>query len=426
MRVLVLGGGGREHALVWKLRQSPRVTDLFACPGNAGIAQMAETVQLSLDDPNALAQFAIENRIDLTFAGPEAPLVAGVGDMFGARLLHLFGPGKAQARLEGSKVYAKKLMRELGIPTAEFEVFADATKAIEYARAANRPLVVKADGLAAGKGVIVCDGPAEAEDAIRQIMVDQAFGAAGKEIVIEERLEGEEATLMFFLDGRTSAPMLPSQDHKRRDEGDAGPNTGGMGCYAPVPAVPEALVAEVQQGVVAPILEALDLRGIPYKGVLYVGLMLTREGYRVLEFNVRFGDPEAQTVLPLLESDLVDVATTVIDGGLYRLKPRWSSQKALTVVLASGGYPGSYETGKVIEGLEDAAKVPGVVVFHAGTAERDGQIVTAGGRVLNVTAVGETHAEAAKRAYEAVSKIHFEGMYYRRDIGWRVISKEQA
>lgn len=422
MKVLVLGGGGREHALVWKLRQSPRVSDVLACPGNAGIAQLADLVDLPLDDRHQIVQFAIDNQVDLTVVGPEAPLVAGIADVFSARLQYLYGPARAQARLEGSKVYAKTLMAELGIPTADFEVFRDPAAALAYVRAANRPLVIKADGLAAGKGVLVCDDAAEAEAAIQSILVDKAFGTAGDQIVIEERLEGEEATLMFFLDGETAHPMVPSQDHKRALDGDAGPNTGGMGCYAPVPKVSDSLVEEVRTGTVEPILEAFDLRGIHYSGVLYVGIMLTAAGYRVLEFNVRFGDPEAQTVLPLLETDLVDIMTATIDKGLYRVKPQWRPEKSVTVVLASGGYPGSYETGKVIEGLEDAAKVPGVVVFHAGTALRDGKIVTAGGRVLNVSATGATYDEAIQRAYEAAGKIHFEGMHYRRDIGKRVAS----
>ncbi|MDH7568104.1 MAG: phosphoribosylamine--glycine ligase [Armatimonadota bacterium] len=420
MRVLVLGGGGREHALVWKLRQSRHVTDIFACPGNAGIGEIAERVDLPLDDLYALSQWAIENKVYLTVVGPEAPLAAGVVDVFSARMCHIFGPGKAQARLESSKVYAKKLMAELQIPTAPFRVFADAAAATEYVHAAKRPLVVKADGLAAGKGVRVCATPDEAEAAVREMMVDRVFGAAADEVVVEERLEGEEATLMFFLDGETARPMIPSQDYKRLREGDQGPNTGGMGCFAPVPAVSDALVQQVHTEVVDRVLDALDIRGIHYKGVLYVGIILTTEGYRVLEFNVRFGDPEAQTVLPLLESDLVEILLGVLEGGLRRLEPVWSQQKAVTVVLASAGYPGAYEKGKVIEGLEEAAKVPGVTLFHAGTAEANGRVVTAGGRVLNVTGVGETHAEAARRAYEAVEKIHWEGMQVRRDIAARV------
>ncbi|MBI3945722.1 MAG: phosphoribosylamine--glycine ligase [Armatimonadetes bacterium] len=420
MKVLVLGGGGREHALVWKLRQSPRVTEILACPGNAGIARQAELVTLPLDDLYGLAQFALENKVDLTVVGPEAPLVAGIVDVFSARTQYIFGPGKAQARLEGSKVYAKRLMARLNIPTASFEVFDSAPAAADYVRQASRPLVVKADGLAAGKGVHVCQDPAAAEAAIRQIMEEKVFGAAGDRVVIEECLEGQEATLMFFLDGETARPMIPSQDYKRVGDGDTGPNTGGMGCYAPVPAVSDALVQQVQREVIEPILEAFDVRGIHYRGVLYVGLMLTADGYRVLEFNIRFGDPEAQTVLPLLETDLVDVMIATMEGGLHRLQPKWRNEKTVTVVLASGGYPGEYEKGKVIEGLEDVAAVPGVTIFHAGTALEEGKVVTAGGRVLNVTATGPTHAEAAKRAYEAVGKIRFEGMQYRKDIGSRV------
>ncbi len=422
MKILVLGGGGREHALVWKLRQSRRVSDIFACPGNAGIAQMAHLVNLPLDDLYGLSQFTLENKIDLTVVGPEAPLVAGVVEVFSARTQYIFGAGKAQARLEGSKVYSKQLMAQLGIPTAGFEVFDKPEPAVAYVREANRPLVVKADGLAAGKGVIVCDDAAEAEAAIGEMMVAKAFGAAADKIVIEERLDGEEATLMFFADGQTARPMIPSQDHKRLGEGDTGPNTGGMGCYAPVPSVSSALVRRVQAETVQPILSALDARGIPYKGVLYVGLMLTAAGYQVLEFNVRFGDPEAQTVLPLMETDLVDVLLACVECELQRVEPRWSDEKSVTVVLASGGYPGAYEKGKVIEGLEDAAQVPGVTVFHAGTALQDGQVVTAGGRVLNVTGVGPTHREAARRAYEAVGKIHFDGMVRRGDIGHRLFS----
>lgn len=423
MKILVLGGGGREHALVWKLRQSPRVTEVLACPGNAGIAQMATLVDLPLNDPYAVAQYAIENGVDLTVVGPEAPLVAGIADVFSARMQYIYGPGKAPARLEGSKIYSKQLMAELKIPTADFKVFDNAADARAYVRAANRPLVVKADGLAAGKGVRVCADAAEAEEAVDEMMVAKVYGSAANQVVVEECLEGPEATLMFFLDGENAYPMLPSQDHKRRDEGDHGPNTGGMGCYAPVPAVSEALIQQVKSEVVERILEAMDVRGFPYKGVLYVGLMLTKDGYRVLEFNVRFGDPEAQTVLPLLKTDLVDIMTASVDGVLHRVKPEWSNEKAVTVVVASGGYPGSYPKGKVIEGLDEAAKMPGVVIFHAGTALQDGKVVTAGGRVLNVTGLGASFDEAAQRAYAAIDKIHFEGMFCRRDIGWRVRSK---
>ncbi|HEX2999249.1 MAG TPA: phosphoribosylamine--glycine ligase, partial [Armatimonadota bacterium] len=333
------------------------------------------------------------------------------------------GPGKAPARLEGSKIYSKQLMAELKIPTADFKVFDNAADARAYVRAANRPLVVKADGLAAGKGVRVCADAAEAEEAVDEMMVAKVYGSAANQVVVEECLEGPEATLMFFLDGENAYPMLPSQDHKRRDEGDRGPNTGGMGCYAPVPAVSEALIQKVNSEVVERILEAMDVRGFPYKGVLYVGLMLTKDGYRVLEFNVRFGDPEAQTVLPPLKTDLVDLMTASVDGVLHRVKPEWSNEKAVTVVVASGGYPGSYPKGKVIEGLDEAAKMPGVVIFHAGTALQDGKVVTAGGRVLNVTGLGASFDEAAQRAYAAIDKIHFEGMFCRRDIGWRVRSK---
>ena len=428
MRILVVGGGGREHALVWKLAQSPRAERIYCAPGNAGIARLAECINLKATDLDGLANFAQAQRIDLTIVGPEAPLVAGIVDRFEARGLPVFGPATDPARLEGSKSFAKDLMVRYGIPTAEYRRFDSEDEAHTYLRdyyANLRPggdrLVVKADGVAAGKGVIVVDGQEEAHLAVRRIMGDRAFGAAGDCIVIEEYLEGEEVSIMGITDGETVIPMPPAQDHKRVFDNDGGPNTGGMGAYSPVPCAPPTITHEALETVLKPAIAAVRDLGIPYKGVLYAGLMLTPNGMKVLEFNCRFGDPETQAVLPLLESDLLDLLDTAVNCCIDQVQVKWRREAAVCVVAASGGYPGDYATGKLIEGLDRAAAMEGCTVFHAGTREENGQYLTDGGRVLGVTGVGIDIAEAAARAYAGIRQIRFEGMHYRTDIARRAL-----
>ncbi|NPV52511.1 MAG: phosphoribosylamine--glycine ligase [Firmicutes bacterium] len=423
MKVLVVGGGGREHALVWKIAQSPTVDKVYCAPGNPGIAELAECVTPG-DSVGALADFACEHDIDLTVVGPEAPLVAGIVDEFKHRGLAVFGPTRAAAMLESSKAFAKDFMARHDIPTAEHRTFNRLDDALRFIDAfagfeAGRPLVVKADGLAAGKGVIIAENRKDAEAAARSIMAERAFGAAGDRVVIEEFLEGEEVTVLAFSDGATVVPMVSSQDHKRLMDGDAGPNTGGMGAYAPVPAVSEPLRERVLREILAPAVRGMAEEGTPYAGVLYAGLILTVDGPKVLEFNARFGDPEAQVVLPLLETDLISIIEAVLAGRLASSDIRWRKGAAACVVLVSGGYPGRYETGKEIRGLEQLEGLEGVVAFHASTKLAGGRLVTAGGRVLDITALGDCVGDAVARAYEACERVGFEGAYYRRDIGWR-------
>ncbi|MBV9852714.1 MAG: phosphoribosylamine--glycine ligase [Armatimonadetes bacterium] len=424
MKVLVVGGGGREHALVWKLAQSHQVSRLYAAPGNAGISRHAECLPLAATDIDGLLAFAVENAVDLTVVGPETPLIAGIVDAFEQKGLRIFGPAREPALLEGSKGYAKGLMLRSGIPTAAYAVFSSYEAARYYARnqfaaAPGQPLVVKADGEAAGKGVIICRTEAEAEAALSLMMRDRAFGESGARVVIEEFLEGQEASLMAFTDGTTLVPMIPVQDHKRVGDDDTGPNTGGMGCYAPVPLVTPELYARAVDEILRPAVEAVRETGIPYKGVLYAGIMITPDGsLKTLEFNCRFGDPETQAILPLLETDLVDILLGVTDAHLDEVAVKWRPQSAVCVVLASGGYPGPYPQGVPIDGLEQVAHLSDVGVFHAGTALNDaGQTITAGGRVLGVTGLGDDFAQARARAYAAVKNIHFDGMHYRTDIG---------
>ena len=423
MRVLVVGGGGREHALAWKLRQSPRVRELFCAPGNGGIAGVADCVRIAADDVPGLLAFARERRIDLTVVGPEAPLSAGIVDRFEGEGLRIFGASRAAAAIEGSKAFAKELMRRHGIPTADSRTFTDAGAALARVREAGAPLVVKADGLAAGKGVIICRTVAEAEEALQAIMVRRVFGAAGDRVLVEEFLEGEEASFLVFSDGKSVVAMPASQDHKAVFDGDRGPNTGGMGAYSPAPVVTPAIHEEVMRTVMLPTVRAMAAEGRPYRGVLYAGLMITKAGIKVLEYNARFGDPEAQPVLMRMESDLLPVLEACVEGRLAGEQVLWRDDAAVCVVLASGGYPGAYETGLPIDGLEAAGREEGVVVFHAGTAARDGRIVTAGGRVLGVTARGATVREAVDRCYRAAGKISFDGMHYRRDIAHRALQR---
>lgn len=437
-RVLVIGSGGREHALAWALARSSHVAVVFVAPGNAGTRWAGDEVHrashnvlrtlwdahapairvpIREEDLEGLLAFAQEQRIDLTVVGPEAPLAAGIVDRFREAGLRIFGPSRAAAQIEASKAFAKAFMRAHGIPTADFRTFSNPEDALAWVRRCQRPLVVKASGLAGGKGTFVCETPEAAEAAVRQLMVERIFGDAGRTVVIEERLTGEELSVLAFTDGRSLTVMVPARDYKRLWDGDAGPNTGGMGAYAPVPEVSPDQLATIQRTILAPAVAGLAARGTPFVGVLYAGLMLTQEGPRVLEFNARFGDPEAQALLPLLETDLLEILVACVEGTLDRVILRWRPGSAVTVVLASAGYPGPVRTGLPIRGLETVAGMEGVWVFHAGTEESGGQVVTAGGRVLAVTAVGPDRTSAAERAYEAVAHLSFEGMQFRRDIG---------
>jgi phosphoribosylamine--glycine ligase len=415
MKILILGAGGREHALAWKLRQSPRVTDVYCAPGNGGIAEAATCVPLKLGEHDALVAFAKEHAIDLTVVGPDDALAAGIVDRFAAEGLRIFGPVQAAARLESSKVFAKEFMQRHGIPTAASGHFTDSTQAREFAAGMSLPVVVKADGLALGKGVIIAETHAEAAAAIGQIMDERKFGDAGWAVVLEEFLQGPEVSIHALVDGSSYLLFPSAQDHKRAQDGDLGLNTGGMGTYSPVPQLTPALELEVRKEVLDRFLAGLKADGISYKGMLFPGLILTAAGPRVLEFNCRFGDPETQVLLSRLETDLLDLLEACLDGTLSQQVPRWKAGSAVCVIAASGGYPDGYETGKPIHGLADAARE--AVVFHAGTRLEDGVLVTSGGRVLGVTATGVDLGEARERAYRATAKIAFEGMHFRRDIG---------
>ena len=423
MKILVIGSGGREHALAWKLKDSPHTEKLYAIPGNPGMAALAECVpQISPTDNAAVVAFAKENGIDLVVVGPEAPLAGGIVDALAAAGIKAFGPAKLAAEIEGSKAFSKDLMKKYGIPTAKYEVFSDAAAARAYVKAEGAPIVVKADGLAAGKGVVVAMTEAEALAAVDEIMEGEAFGAAGSRVVIEEFMAGEEVSILAFTDGKTIRAMIPSQDHKRAYDGDKGPNTGGMGAYAPAPIAPPALVAEVQKTVLEPTIRAMEKEGRLYKGCLYAGLMVTEDGANVVEFNCRFGDPETEVVLPLLKGDLVEIMLACIDGNLADVEIPWSAGAAVTVVLAAGGYPKAYEKGAEITGLAEAA-AEGCLVFHAGTAEKDGAVVTAGGRVLNIVAEAADIRAAVEKAYRGVDCVHFADAFCRRDIAHRALER---
>ena len=421
MRVLVVGSGGREHALVWKLSRSPVVKKLYAAPGNAGIGEIAELVPIAADDIPSLVSFAKKEKIDLTVVGPEVPLVAGIVDLFAEKKLTIFGPTRNAARLEGSKVFAKQLMVRKGVPTAPFQVFESRDAASASLLKRKGPCVVKADGLCQGKGVLVAQDVEEAAAAIRVLMEKKAFGIAGARIIIEDHLQGEEASILALTDGKEIVLLPSSQDHKRIYERDQGPNTGGMGAYSPAPIVTPALEKEIKEKILKPVLEGMAEGGAPYRGLLYAGLMITQSGPMVLEFNARFGDPETQAILPRLKGDFATFLLELSQGRLPKQGLEIDERACVSVVLASKGYPGSYEKGKVIEGLGKASVHKGVFIFHAGTAKSDGKFVTDGGRVVTVSALGNTLEEAVQRAYEAVSQIRFEGIYYRRDIAWRAL-----
>jgi phosphoribosylamine--glycine ligase len=416
VKVLVIGSGGREHALAWKLKQSAEVDRIFCAPGNAGTAQIAENVAIPANDLSALARFAKENAVDLTVVGPDDPLAAGIVDLFQDEKLRVFGPTKSAARLESSKIFAKQLMRAQEIPTAAAETFAESEAAIRYTEQLQFPIVIKADGLALGKGVIVSPDIAAAKSTIAEMMNDGRFGEAGRRIVIEEFLRGSECSLHALVDGQNYRLLETARDHKRAFDGDKGPNTGGMGAFSPANNWSQDLSAQFDKDVMKPLLRGLNKEGVEFRGLLFPGLMITGEGARVLEFNCRFGDPETQAILPRLKSDLHPMLQATIDAKIDKCTIEWDERAAVTVVLASGGYPEKYETGKPISGLEEAAEFNDVQVFHAGTKRVNGEIVTAGGRVLAVTALGSTVATARTRAYEAVSRIHFDGCHYRRDI----------
>ncbi|NOX20534.1 MAG: phosphoribosylamine--glycine ligase [Nitrospirae bacterium] len=423
MKVLVIGGGGREHAIVWKLAQSSRVDKIYCCPGNAGIAELAECIDLSPDDHEGLVNFAKYEWIDITIVGPEDPLSKGIVDAFQKQGLKIMGPEKTAAEIEASKVYAKEFMKKYNIPTAEYRVFTSYLHAEEYVRMKGAPIVIKADGLAAGKGVIVAQTVDEAIEALRKIMKDRAFGSAGDRVVVEECLTGEEASYLVFTDGETILPMASSQDHKRVFDNDQGPNTGGMGAYSPAPVVSPEIEKKIMDQVMKPAIRGLAKEGRKYKGVLYAGLMIKDEQPYVLEFNCRFGDPETQPLLTRLESDLLEVALAISEERLSSVVLEWKPEASVCVVAASGGYPGKYEKGKPIKGLDRVKELDNVVVFHAGTAYNNGQIVTAGGRVLGVTALGKDIKEARDNAYRAIQMIEFEGMHYRKDIASRALNR---
>ncbi|OQX56718.1 MAG: phosphoribosylamine--glycine ligase [Candidatus Cloacimonas sp. 4484_209] len=417
MKILVVGGGGREHSLVWAINKSPLVDRIFCAPGNGGTLEMAENIDIKADDISSLLKFARQERIDLTVVGPEVPLVEGIVDVFNDEGLTVFGPSKQAAMIEGSKSLAKSLMKKGGVPQASFEVFNNMDDAISYLRNQHFPIMIKANGLAAGKGAIAVSNPDEAEQTVKEIMLNKKFGSAGETIIIEEFLEGEEVSLLVLTDGENVLPFVPSQDHKQVYDNDKGPNTGGMGAYAPAPVLDKNDVENIVDRVVLPILFELKKEGIRYKGVLYSGLMITADGPRVLEFNCRFGDPESQAILPLLSSDLVEALLKTVHNELKDSYFEWKNKNAVCVILASGGYPIKYEKGKEIRGLEMLKDKENIVVFHAGTKMEAGKLLTSGGRVLGITGIGNSLSEAIKITYEAVGKVNFERMHYRRDIG---------
>lgn len=437
MKILVIGSGGREHAIVWKLRQSPQFPKIYCAPGNGGIAQDAQIVNLKADDIKGLLDFALKEKIDLTIVGPEAPLAEGIVNKFMQKGLDVFGPTKELALLEASKVYSKETMQRLNIPTASFEIFDSADKAMDFTNrsrlfAAHYPVVVKADGLAAGKGVVICKDRHHAQLAIEDMMVRRVFGKAGEKIIIEEHLEGEEASILVVSDGINVIPLASSQDHKRVFDADKGPNTGGMGAYSPAPVITEGMHKRIMDEIIHPLISGLAKENKFYKGVLYAGIMITKDGPKVLEFNVRFGDPETQAILPRLKSDLIDLCFASIEDRIDEIKLEWKNKTSVCVVLASGGYPGEYKNGFEISGLEDAlwAGSPETYIFHAGTKRpqvsglrSQVKYITEGGRVLNVVSLGENIRQAIDKVYKAVGKIKFEGMHYRKDIGHRALER---
>ncbi len=419
MKVLVIGNGGREHAICWKLSQSPKLTKLYAAPGNAGIAEVAQLVDIPAKDQEALLKFVKKEEIGLVVVGPEAPLVDGIVDRFEKEGVKIFGPSQYCAQLEGSKVFSKEMMKKLGIPTADFEVFSSAEKAMDHVAKQGVPIVIKVDGLAGGKGVVVATSMPKAMEAIHLHMVKKVFGKAGEKVILEECLSGEEASIIAVTDGTTVHLLASSQDHKRLYDGDHGPNTGGMGAYSPAPVVTDEVEKEILKKVFMPIVSEFKALGHPYKGFLYAGIMLTPKGFRVLEFNTRLGDPETQAILPRLKNDLLEIILATVEERLYATKLEWKDEECVCVVLASEGYPENYEVGRKIAGISIAREDRDVHVFHAGTRRENGDLLTAGGRVLNVVGCGRTFFEALSKTYNAVEKIFFDKMVYRKDIGHR-------
>lgn len=425
MKVLVIGSGGREHALVWKIAQSPLVEKIYCAPGNAGTSALAECVDISAEDIKGLLRFALQKKIALTVVGPEVPLTLGIVDLFTAQNLRIFGPSMMAAQIEGSKVFTKNLLHKYRIPSGKYVVMQSFAKAIAYLKKSAFPLVVKADGLAAGKGVIIARTNEEAEAAVDLIMRKKAFGEAGKRIVIEEFLEGEECSFMVITDGKSVLPLATSQDHKAIFDGDRGPNTGGMGAYSPAPIVTPELHRQIMKEIMQPTIDALAAEGCPYRGVLYGGLIIKEGRVRVLEFNCRFGDPEAQPILARMKTDLVEIMRATLDGHLDQVSINWDRRPAVCVVMASQGYPGSYEKGKIIHGLRTISRMKDVTIFHAGTAFKGRRLVTNGGRVLGVTALGPDIKQAIDRAYQATAQIGWEGVHFRKDIGHKALRKPQ-
>ncbi len=421
MKVLVIGSGGREHTLIWKINQSPKVSQIYCAPGNAGISQLAKCIDINADNIEELVDFAKKEKIDLTVVGPELPLSKGIVNEFNRWGLKIFGPSQEAAEIESSKVFSKYLMKKYNIPTANYEVFQNSEEALDYIKQQTFPLVIKADGLAAGKGVFIVKNLDQAGDALDILMEEKKFGEAGRQIVVEEFLEGEEVSILAFCDGKAIVPMISSQDHKKIFDNDQGPNTGGMGAYSPVPFYTTEIKEKVCREILKPTVKGLRNEGKEYKGVLYAGLILTKEGPKVLEFNARFGDPETQVVLPGLKTDLLDILNAVIEGTLDKINIEWEDNSAVCVVVASGGYPGKYQKGKPISGLEKLKKMKNIIAFHAGTKFQDRRIVTSGGRVLGITAWGDTISKAKGKAYEGAEKIYFEDMYYRKDIAAKAI-----
>ena len=424
MKILVVGSGGREHALCWAIRRSPLCETLYCAPGNAGIKEMATLVPIGAEDVEALEKFARDQKIDLVVVGPEGPLVSGLVDRLDDAGIKAFGPSAAAARLEGSKGFMKDMVAKAGIPTASYGRFTDAESAKDFIRKNGAPIVVKTDGLAAGKGVVVAMSEAEALTAVDQMMTGKQFGSAGDELVIESFLSGEEASFFAIIDGKTALPLIAAQDHKRVGDGDTGPNTGGMGAYSPAPVVTDAVAKKIMDRCVTPLVETMAREGAPYRGVLFAGLMIENGEPTLIEYNVRFGDPECQVLMARLESDIVELLLAACDGKLAGYKLDWKPDPAMVVVMAAAGYPGSYKKGGVIGGFDAANAVPGVKVLHAGTAtDANGHIIATGGRVLGVTASASTLAEARERAYQAVDKIEWEDGFCRRDIGWRALQR---
>ncbi len=424
MKVLVVGGGGREHALVWKIAQSPKVTEVYCAPGNAGIAGQATIVPIKANDLNGLLDFSLKEKIDLTVVGPEDPLTRGIVDLFESKGLFIFGANGKAAEIEGSKAFAKEMMKKYHVPTAFYEIFDKRDDAVKYINKHGAPIVVKADGLAAGKGVIICKTVEEAIQSVDEIMVKKIFGEAGKRVVVEEYLVGEEASYIAFTDGKAILPLASSQDHKAIFDGDQGPNTGGMGAYSPAPVVSDEVHERIIERVLRPIIYGMGEEGRPYKGVLYAGLMIHEGHPKVLEFNARFGDPETQPVLMRMKGDIVPILEACMRGTLSQHRIEWDTRPSVCVVMASNGYPGDYQKGKVIKGLNEASREEGVFVFHAGTALKDGQVITNGGRVLGVTGLGEDIPRAIERTYQAVKEISWDGVYYRTDIGQKALCRQ--